>query len=142
MRCDKPQKVPLHPRGAPYPSICWWDLLAVLSQSPYGALDSECRREVSFDTKRCATAGVAAPPSTISPFLMGLPYSALLPLSTGFNIAPLRSSRRTIPWCVRKGEFCIGITVGGLSASPGGRSIQADRESAGKQLRAVLLVQR
>ena len=41
-----------------------------------------------------------------------------------------------------KQNSCVGITVGGLSVSSGGRSIQADRESAGKQLRAVLLVQR
>src|SRR5260370_36274457 len=109
MRCDKPQKVPLHPRGAPYPSVCWWDLLAVLSQSPYGALDSECRREVSFDTKRCATAGVAAPPSTISTFLMGLPYSALLLVSSGFNIAPLRSKLAKDPLvCPKRRILALG----------------------------------
>src|ERR1700674_1533583 len=107
VKCDKPQKDPLHPRGAPYPSICWWDLSALLSQRPYGVLDSGWRREVSFDTKRCATAGVAAPPSTISPFLMGLPYSALLLVSSGFNIAPLRSKPANDPLVCPKRRILV-----------------------------------
>jgi hypothetical protein len=73
MRCDKVQNIPIHQRRAPCPSICWWDLSAVLSQRLYGA-------------------GVAAPPSTISPFSMGLPYSALL-LITMSMFSPISMPR-------------------------------------------------
>src|SRR5580700_6201844 len=41
-----------------------------------------------------------------------------------------------------KENLCVGVTVGGLSISPGSRSIRTDCEPIRKQLRATLLVQR
>src|SRR5258706_4073487 len=58
--------------------------------------------------------------------------------------------RRAVEAEAREGSFGvaeeenldIGITVGGLSISPGSRSIRTDCEPLGKQFRAPLLVQR
>src|SRR5437879_1220481 len=110
MRCDKPQKVPLHPRGAPYPSICWWDPQPCSRNAlRRTGFRMEKRGKLRCETlcdRRCS--GAALDDFAI---LNGLAIQRL-------------------------------VAAGGLSVSPGGRSIQADRESAGKQLRAVVLVQR
>src|ERR1700693_6183203 len=70
--------------------------------------DSELIRDVSFDIRGWAAVGVVAP-STISLFLIGLLYNALLPESSGFSVLPSRSKPAKAPLArAKKRIFALG----------------------------------